>query len=84
MNNGACLTTRLPTRVALGFDFGNDPFKGSPLHPPWTCRNWMYDGFRAAKAFAQPVCLQIGPRFLVSQLAFVYEAANTCSAKVTS
>ena len=39
------------------------------------------DRMRAAKALSQPVGLQIGPRFLVSQLAFVDWAANTSAAE---
>jgi hypothetical protein len=44
----------------------------------------MYDRFRAAKSLAQPVCLQIGSRFLVSELAFVGWLTNTFAAVITA
>jgi hypothetical protein len=44
----------------------------------------MYDRLRAAKALTQSVSLQIGARFRVSQLAFVWRRADTCSAKISA
>jgi hypothetical protein len=44
----------------------------------------MYDWFRAAKALAQPVRLQIGARFRVSELAFVRRLTNTLAAVIAA